>query len=216
MHVLLLGQDHKSKTQTIQSLKSKILPKEAWDFDYDALYGHKLGADELKKNLMALPAVASQRIVVIHQAEKLGAPHKEIICEFFALEQTAVILVLDSEQWQEGDPFVRKILKYVSISGAASGERDTIFSVTRYISSGQPAAALKVLRSLLEAGEYPLQLMGGLVWFWGHKARLRLHAEKFKKGLLHLQEADLCLKRSRLSADHALEVLVTQLSLLMK
>ena len=58
-----------------------------------------------------------------------------------------------------------------------------------------------------------LQLMGGLVWFWG-KLKQRISAEKFKKGLLHLQEADLNIKRSRIKAEYALEVLVVKLCLL--
>ncbi len=215
MHVLLLGEDSHQKTQVIQSLKSEILPKEAGEFDYDVLYGHKLSAGELKKTLMALPAVASKRIIVLHQADKLEADQKEILSEFLSSDQTAVILVLESNQWTEADRFVKKILKYVKVSGAVAGKGDDIFSVTRFISSGQPAAALKVLRSLLENGEHPLKMMGGLVWFWGNRAKGRVSAEKFKKGLLHLQEADLCLKRSRLASDHAIEVLVTQLSLLM-
>ena len=54
MHVLLLGEDNQRKAQVLESLKSKVLSKEALNFDYDVLYGHKLSAEELKKNLMSL------------------------------------------------------------------------------------------------------------------------------------------------------------------
>ena len=74
-----------------------------------------------------------------------------------------------------------------------------------------PVEALKILGNLLVEENHPLQIMGGLIWFWG-KSRTRLSADQFKKGLMCLQEADLNIKRSRLKPEHTLEVLVVKLS----
>lgn len=74
-----------------------------------------------------------------------------------------------------------------------------------------PAEALKMLTQLLEEGSHPLQILGGLVWFWG-KSRERLSPAQFKKGLLALQEADLNIKRSRTRPEHSLEILIVKLA----
>ncbi len=78
------------------------------------------------------------------------------------------------------------------------------------VMANDPAQALKILNELLEEGIHPLQIMGGLLWFWG-KEKFRLKGDRYNKGLLVLQEADLNIKRSRLLPEHAIEVVVVKL-----
>ena len=74
----------------------------------------------------------------------------------------------------------------------------------RAMSSRNAGEALKILDELLESNVHPLQIMGGLVWYWG-KERERLSPQSFYKGLTALEEADLNIKRSRLKPEHAVE-----------
>ena len=57
--------------------------------------------------------------------------------------------------------------------------------------------------------------MGALVWFWG-KSQDRMPGERFRKGLLVLQEADVNIKRSRLKPEYAVEVAVIKLMRLLE
>jgi DNA polymerase III delta subunit len=86
-----------------------------------------------------------------------------------------------------------------------------VFDMTKLIAAGRPKDALKMLSDFYSEGVHPLQIMGGLVWFWGKEGRL-LQKEKFERGLKALEEADLNIKRSRLDPEYAVEKLVVELT----
>ena len=216
MHYLIIGQDGQRKDEKIAALRQEILPDpDARKFDYDVLYARKLSAEDCKKALMALPAVAKKRLILIRDGEKLTEPLKDILLEFLESEQKTTVLVLEAA-WTSREKFVQKIAGFVKVFEFEIKEGENIFAVTRMMAARRHAEAVMTLHKiLLEEGSHPLQIMGGLVWFWGNKARERLSREQFEKGLLCLQEADLNIKRSKLSADYALEVLVVKLCLLL-
>lgn len=215
MHYLFLGEDGKLKDEKISALRKKTLPsKDAQKFDCDVLYAHKLSAEKLKRSLMTLPAVASERLIIIREGGKLKQQHKDLLIEFFESGQAVSIVVLEAA-WSVKDKFVQKISRFVKIEEFAAAEGENIFAVTRMMTARRHADALKILHKILDDGQHPLQIMGGLVWFWGNKARARLSRERFEKGLLCFQEADLNIKRSKLSPNHALEVLIAKLCVLL-
>ena len=212
MTYLLLGDDVEAKDQKIAELKKRLFPSpDALKFDYEILYGTKLEADELKKALLALPVIASQRLVVIRAVHKSNAPNQRIIAEFIRTPQNHIVLVLDSDEADDRQGFVREWLPFVKVLNVSRGSRQNVFDVTNAMAACNPSQALKVLGDLLAQGDHPLQIMGAMVWFWG-KSRPRLTDERFRQGLLELQETDLNIKRSRLRPEHALEMLVVRLS----
>ena len=79
-----------------------------------------------------------------------------------------------------------------------------------HVMSRSPKDALKILGDIFSSGTHPLQVLGGLVWFWG-KTKNRLSSQNFNLGLRELQQTDLNIKRSRLKAEYVLEVLVVKL-----
>ena len=211
---LFLGGDSQDKDQKILEIKNKIFPdKDALKFDYELLHAHKLNPDDLKKSLIALPAMAERRLVVLKGIQKCMAPHKEIVLNFLKEQWTDTILILDSDQADIKNAFITKISAVAKVFKYSSDIKCNVFDMTRAISSDNKVKALSILTELIKQGDHPLQIMGGLVWFW-EKSRDKLSGEKFKKGLLELQETDLNIKRSRLKPEHALEFCVTKLCLL--
>jgi len=211
MAYLIIGEDMEVRDRTIREILHETLPApDALKFDYDLLDGARVDPAELKKSLMSLPAVASRRLVVIRDSHKLKNPQKDIISAFLSGRPAHCVVVLEMLSARGQDAFIRKIRPYVKTSESAAGAKTNVFDMTRAIGSRRPAEALKLLRAMLDEGVHPLQIMGGVVWFWG-KTKTRLAADRYLEGLQALKEADLNIKRSRLPADHAVEVLVTKL-----
>ncbi len=215
MIYLFLGGDRQAKEQQIAKIKAACLPSDnALKFDYELLHGVKLDPDVLKKALIALPAVAKKRLILVRTPEKLNAQNKNIILEFIETENEHAVLILDSEETGLKNSFFNKVTAVAKVMQfAQGGKKRKIWDATRAIEQCNPSEALKILYGLMEEGNPPLKIMGALVWFWGD-LKSRLPAERFKKGLLVLQEADLNIKRSRLKPEHAVEVAITNLSLL--
>ena len=211
MIYLFLGEDSAAKDQKLTEIKKKVLPSpDAFPFDYEVLHAHHLDAEVLKKVLVTLPAIAKERLVIIRQCHKLTPHTKDLIRGFVRKSYSPTTLILDSEELDEASAFVKEVARFVQIYRFQSKEELNVFHLTRAISMRKKVEALNILAGLLAQGEYPLQLMGGLVWSW-KKSRGGMPAAQFKKGLADLQQADLNIKRSRLKAEYALELLVIKL-----
>ena len=211
MIYLLLGEDTQLKDQKIAEIKKKVLTsKEAHDFDYEVLHALKLDSATLKKTLIALPAVSKKRLIVIRTIQKLDAHNKELILDFIQKNNDYADLILDSDEADLKDSFITKISAKAQVLNFSKGSQQNVFDMTRAISTYNPTQALKILENLFMQGIHPLQIMGGVVWFWG-KNRGRVSNDQFKKGLVLLQETDFNIKRSRLDPEQAIEVLVVKL-----
>ena len=214
MHYLLLGEDGLAKDQKISEIKNKILTSEdAVKFDYEVLHSPKLNPAEFKKTLLTLPALSAQRVVVMRAIDKLDPQNKILILDFLKSEPAYLVLILVCDEPQLPTAFMQSLTPFVRISNFHKGVKQNVFDMTNEISRRNPQGALSILAILLENGAHPLQIMGGLVWFWG-KLRQQLAGARFKEGLNILQEADLNIKRSRLLPEYTLEVLVVKLSAL--
>ncbi len=213
MIYLLSGEDGPAKDNKILEIKKKhIHSNEALKFDFELLYGHKLHSDDLKKAILSLPVVASRRLVIIRSAHKLSPHNIEIVSEFLDSPDERVDLVLDVIADKRKNPFLDKVQKAeVKVFHFSSKKKLNVFDMTRAMSGGSAKEALKMLQDLLREGSAPLMIMGGLVWFWG-KCRVQISCSDYHKGLSFLQEADLNIKRSRLSPDCALEILIVKLT----
>jgi len=208
---LFLGKDRKEFDEQISELKDKIIgSQDCLGFDYEVLYGHKLDSDTLKKALIALPAIAKQRLVVLYDFHKLSAHNKEIIIEFLDSQSTTTELVLLSDSVSSKDSFVKKIKASVKITESGSKTEENVFDMTRAIDMRRAQDALMVLSNMLKKGVHPLQVMGGVIWFWG-KCRTKISKDRFYAGLKAIEETDLNIKRSRFKPDYAVELLVVKL-----
>ena len=213
MIYLLLGEGRDAKDRKIIEIKAKYLTDHsALKLDYESLHGGQLDPLVLKKALISLPAVSKKRLVLIRVANKLDIHNQEIILDFIQSGHSHAVVILDSDGGEGKNSFLTKVKAAAEVVnyGAAQRQKNT-FDMTRAIESRDPAGALNILNELMQDGNHPLKLIGGMVWFWGDR-KSRLSADQFKKGLEVLQEADLNIKRSRLNPEYAVEIAVTKLA----
>ncbi|MBF0522123.1 MAG: hypothetical protein HQL24_03595 [Candidatus Omnitrophica bacterium] len=216
MIFLLLGEDSSAKDRKIDEIKKKYLPSDqSLAFDYIALQSIKLDPATLKKSLIALPVVSPKRVIVLRNIQKLSPQNKEIILDFLKSGQDHAVVILDSDEAGLKNSFIDKLLPEAKVFSFSARQKSDVFQMTNAMEAGKSTEALKILAELLEAGEYPLKMMGALVWFWGKKMKRRLSSDQFKKGLQVLQEADLNIKRSRMEPDAAIEFAVVKLCCLL-
>ncbi len=210
MLTLLLGQDTNAKETHISEFRKKLFKDpDALQFDYEVLYGAQLSAEELKKAFVALPILSKQRLIVIRECHRLNPRCQDLILAA-ANTSGSYELILESDKLEMKDSFVVRLGKPVKIVQTAKKQTLNVFKLGDMISERKSPEAVRMLSQLLLQGDQPLQIMGGLVWYWKN-ARNALGTKEFMKGLEALQEADLNIKRSRLKPEHALEVLVIKL-----
>ena len=217
MHYLLLGADTALKDSQLARIKADAFKDtDARTLDQESLDGHKLSSEKLKIALLSLPALASQRLIHIHRAEKLSEENLAILENFLQSDQEHAIIVLDAVKWGKSE--ARKdILSYVKVIGREEEKGANVFDVMDCVVSGRLPKALQILNELFDQEEAPEVILGGMIWAWSNKAKGRVPALGYKKGLLVLQEADMCLKRSKFpERGYALEVAVVKLSSLLK
>ena len=215
MHYLLIGDDPSVKDKKIAELKTKFLPQpNALNFDFEILHGLKLEPETLKKSLVTLPVVAAKRLIVLRQIQKLNAHNKELVLEFLNNKESYFVLVLDCDEGEISESFLGKCAKLCEVLNIQKKAEQNVFDMTNAMGRRQTADALGILSNLISSGIQPVQIVGGLIWFWG-KSKERLTPVRFVKGLNALQEADLNIKRSRIRPEMALEILVVKLSSLL-
>ena len=213
MTYLFLGEDTPAKDAKIAELKKKTLSHpQSFQFDFEICHAAKLDPSTLKKALMNLPAMAPKRLIILRDCHRLTPRHQDIIVEFLEKSYKHAVLILDSNEWEQKSPFVKKIRRMVEIVEFSAAPKPGVFDLARAVESKKETEALKVLDQLLGQGIHPLQILGRLVWSWG-KSRRHYSKGEFEKGLLALQEADVNIKRSRLKPEYAMEVLVVKLCL---
>jgi len=211
MTYLFLGPQNEQKEKNISDIKKEWLSTpDSLKFDYAVLHGHKCDPKILKKTLLELPGISQKRVVLLRDFHKLSAYNKGLIEAFLSSSFDHCVLILESSQAGEKDSFVKKVKPYATVVAPAETPKLNVFDITNCMSRKQYAQSLKVLSQLIEEGQHPLQIMGGLVWFWG-RTKNRLSQARYEKGLKCLQEADLDIKRSRLKPDYAMERLVVRL-----
>ncbi len=211
MIYLLLGEDGPAKDNKILEIKKNTInSNEALKFDFEILYAHKLSSDILKKAILSLPVVSDKRLVLIRSIQKLSPHNLDIISEFLDDQDERIVLALESASDKIKGGLIEKAKKHAKVFQFSQKKKMNVFDMTKAMSRRSSKDAMKILSDLLEDGNAPLMLMGGLIWFWG-KSKIQLSTENYHKGLSLLQEADLNIKRSRLKSDYALELLVVKL-----
>jgi len=215
MTYLIIGPDVQHTEAKIAELKRQYIPSpDSVSFDCETLYAHRLDSDVLRKALLALPVFSTKRFVLLRECHKLTEHNRQLIVDFLSGKPTHLIIVMESESLKVSDSFVKTLKPLVEIVQGKTPRAVNVFDVTRCLSRNQPAQALKILYGLLADGAHPLQLLGGLVWFWS-ESRDSMTTENFQAGLQALQETDLNIKRSRLKPEYSLEVLIVKLCGLM-
>lgn len=217
MMYLFSGDDHPSKDIKINDLKVKYLTTpEAINFDLESLDARSLDPADLKKALVTLPVIASKRVIFIRNIEKAKQQNQEIILDFGEKKEDYHIIICDTSLPSLDNAFGKQLASLGNVVRCAiKKENLNVFDMTNAMGAKNPVKALEILHELFNRGDHPLQLMPGVIWFWG-KSRSRVSPDNFRRGLEALQEADINIKRSRLAPEEAVEFAVVKLVELMK
>jgi DNA polymerase III delta subunit len=218
MDYLLYGPDLKLRDTTLHAIRQDVLtgPSSA-SLDCESLDANKLSAEKLKIALYALPGSAPRRLVHIFRAEKLTKENGEMITAFLKADHAHAVVVIEAESWDASAKWRAELTRLLKVSGTEAPAAGNVFDMMNAVMAGNGAGALQGLNVLMLNDEAPEKLLGGMLWVWSNKARARIAAGIYKKGLLLLQEADRALKRGHYpERENALEVLVVKLSLLVK
>lgn len=217
MDHLLYGPDLNLRDKTLAGIKETVLGSDAGRLDFESLDAHKLTPEKIKIALFSLPGRSPQRLVHVYHAEKLPKETLEWLLNFLKSEHAHVVLVLEADEWDASTKMRGEVTKFLKVAGANAPKELNVFDMMNMVAAGNNAGALRGLKKLFDHDEPAQQLLGGMLWAWSNRVKNGVSSDVYKKGLLVLQEADLALKRSRFpEKEHALEVAVVRLSLLVK
>ena len=214
MIYLLLGEDNQAKDKKIIEIKAVALEHpEASFFDFESLDAFHLTAAELKKSLLALPAFSAKRLILIRHIHKLKLEAAQLIEAFAKSNDKTCDLILETNEGIKSP--LKEMVPFMKVFSLGVKKQAGVFDITDLMKIGKTTDALKKLHELFDQGEYPLKMIGGLLWYWGKEGR-SLGPQKFERGLKAFESADLNIKRSRLMPEYALEKLVVELVELQK
>jgi DNA polymerase III delta subunit len=218
MHYLFLGHDVRLRDAKLKQLKGNLFPtSDAEKLDFEILDGHKLTSEAIKVALASAPALSVRRLVLISRAEKLSKENLATIEQFLKDTPENPVLFLEAASWDMKSETRKSIRARLQVIGTVEKDGRNVFDMMDAVCTGNTVDALALLKELLNRGEEEERLIGGMVWAWSNKMKGRTSVERYKKGLLILQEADHHLKRSRFpSREQALEIAVVKLSSMLK
>lgn len=205
---LLIGQDSLSKDVKIQGIKEEVLTSDTADFNLDLLHGRDIGLKGLQEKLLSLPFKASRRVVVIRQADELKPEIKDFIVAYVRKPYPSVLLIIDIEHFSPKDNFAAGVAQHAQVVSFKESQRLDAFMLGRQIDAGRPGYALATLHQLLQNGEKPERILGGL----RHAMEAaRVSVLETRRRLKALLVCDTDIKTGKLRPDFALERLVVKL-----
>ena len=208
MVYLFVGGDPLSKDIKLAKIKEEFLTPDTQDFNLDVIYAKETDLRNLQEKVLTLPVKAKKRIIVVKDAHCLKDDMREFIFKFAGQKNSSTILILDIAQINRRDEFVNRISRYAEVSRFRDTLKADTFSLSRQIEARRLDYALRTLNQLLEDGEKPERIIGGLRYAW---AKGNVYSAEAKKKLKALLNCDIDIKTGRLRPDSALEKLVIKL-----
>lgn len=205
---LFIGQDSLSKDAKLRDLKKEFLVKEIEDFNLDVLYARELTLKGLQEKLLFLPVKTKKRIILIKDALSLKEEIREFILKYLKSPKGGIVLILDISHQNPGDDFISRLARSAQVYRFSEAARLDAFTLSRQIEQKRADTSLKILNQLLENGEKPERIMGGLRYALEKDALYPLEKRKMMRLLLN---CDIEIKRGKLQAQFALEKLVVGL-----
>ena len=220
MIYLFLGQDSLPKDSSVsfkdtqlKQIKEEFLPKEVAQFNLDLLYAEALKLKELQEKLLALPVKSPKRIIVIKNAQELDKDIEDFIEEWAKLERKDMLLLLDIEEQDKKESFLKNIYKYAKIFRFKEPQALNTFNLTRQIAQRDAGSALKMLGQLIKEGERPERILGGLRYTLENSPMSALEVKRRIKMLL---DCDIEIKTGKAKPVFALEKLIVRLCALVQ
>jgi len=210
---LLVGDDPLLKDGAIKKIKQQSLNKKSESFNFDVFYPKDLYLKDLQEKILCLPVNSEKRIILIKEAQDLKDEIKDFVISYASCAHPSVILILDFTDTSYKEVFLKYLYRFSQIQRFAEKNHPDTFSLSRQIESRKMDLALLVLNQLLESGEKPERIMGGLRYVWEKNKASSLETRRKLRVLL---TCDIDIKTGRLKPDFALEKLVIKLCSLPK
>lgn len=208
MTYIFIGQDSISKDIKLKTLRQEFLPQELEQFNLDILYAKELNLKTLQEKLLFFPFKAKKRIIIIKDAQDLKEEAKEFILNFVKKPQAFILLVLDINKYNPKDEFIKRITRYSKTLHFREPPHLDAFTLSRALELKKLHYSLQVLNQLLQKGEKPERIMGGLRYAWEKNST---NPNELKRRLKALLNCDIEIKTGRLKPALALEKFVVGL-----
>jgi hypothetical protein len=213
---LFLGQDildpenSSCKEKELNKLKAN-LPKQTRDFNLDILHcnDRTFSLNTLQEKLLFMPTGNAARIVVVRNLQDAKPEVKDFLCDYVKNPSLGIILVLDADRVELKNAFIERISRYAEVIRFRAETQVSTFTLSRLIETRKTEESLKVLHQLLDSGEKPERIMGGLRASW---TRYPADPLSLKKRLKILLQCDLDIKTGKIKPAFALERLIVSLS----
>ena len=201
---LFIGSDTPSKDTALSELAQQTLAPDTRDFNFDVLHCHdrEFSLKVLQEKLLYHAAAGVQRMVVLRDVESAKADVKKFLSAFIQAPPEGLILVLDAERGDPKDEFFRSLERHARVQRFREEAAPNTFALGRLIEARKTAQSLEMLHRLLDAGEKPERIMGGLRASW---QRYPPEQPAVKKRMRLLLAADLQVKTGKIKPVFALE-----------
>jgi len=208
MVYLFLGSDSLSKDKQLDLIRKQFLSKDTEQFNLDILHAKDLPLKTLQEKLLWLPVKSEKRVVVIKDVQELKEEAREFLLKFVKATDKKIILVLDVTKSDRKDSFLNQLTGLAKTIRFKETIQPDTFSLSRQIAQRRPDMALKILSQLIQEGEKPERILGGLRYVWEKDTAHPLESARRLKLLLN---CDIEIKTGRLKPVFALEKLVVKL-----
>jgi DNA polymerase III delta subunit len=205
MVYLFIGEDSLSKDAQFRKLKQEFLAKGTEQFNFEILRAKEIVLKDLQEALLRLPVNNPRRILAIKDAETLKEDIKDFLLKYVKAPFKQVALVLDVSHLERKDEFLNTISRSCKVARFQETSKPDTFTLVRQIDLNKPDLALRALNQILNDGERPERILGGLRYAW---ERGVAHPAEMKRRLKLLLNCDLEIKTGKLKPVFALEKLV--------
>jgi len=205
MVYLFIGEDSLSKDAQFRKLKQEFLAKGTEQFNFEILRAKEIVLKDLQEALLRLPVNNPRRILAIKDAEHLKEDIKEFLLKYVKAPFKHAVLVLDASHIERKDEFLNTISRFCKVARFQETMKPDTFTLIRQIDLNKPDMALRALNQILNDGERPEMILGGLRYAW---ERGVAHPAEMKRKLRLLLNCDLEIKTGKLKPLFALEKLV--------
>lgn len=206
---LLSGENQRLKDTKIKQIKETYLSVKTQAFNLDTLYAKELTLKNLQEKLLSLPINSDKRVIVIHEAQSLKEDIKKFLIIYVRKPYPNIILIINTDKFDPRDEFISMISKYSQLFRVKESVNPDTFTLGRQIELRKTDYALKILNQLLDNGEKPERILGGLRYAWTNNTNNITLARKRLKSLLN---CDLSIKTGKIKPEFALEKLVIGLT----
>lgn len=205
---LFLGQDSLSKDIKLKSIKQELLGSRIEQFNLDILYARELSLKDLQERILCLPVGAEKRLVVIRNAQGLKKELQEFILQYAKKPLRQIVLILDVSRYDSRDQFLNRMMRLSQVVRFKDDIRPDTFVLARQVGLKKADYALRTLNQLLNNGEKPEWILGGLRYA---TERDVVHPLDKRKRIKLLLSCDIDIKTGKLKPTFALEKLIISL-----